>query len=244
MSEPSASLDRCARVYGSPGEQPRLRGLVRLLLPLVAVVAAGAYVLGATLRWPPLAPGVAGLVLLVLAVVLGLLIRASRTQLASFIKGARGEERVARLLATLPDAYDVFHGIPAAQGVGDLDHVVLGPRGVYVIETKNWTGRIEVADGRILVGGREPDRAPLDQVNRAANDLRAWLRELTAGDTVSVQPVVCFVADEHLAGPVGVAGVVVCGARHLRAVIQERTDGALPSVTQARIAAALRARLP
>lgn len=243
MTDTPASLDRCARVYGSPGEHPRLRGLLRLLLPLVAVVAAAAYVLGAATRWPPLSPGGAGLVLVLLAVALAAVLRGSRVRLASFIKGARGEERVARLLATLSDSYDVFHGVATGEGAGDLDHVVVGPCGVYVIETKNWTGRIEVADGRILVGGREPDRPPLDQVARAANALRVWVRE-SGGEDVPVHPVVCFVADDHLAAPVGVGGVLVCGARHLRALIQERTDGALSPVAQARLATALRARLP
>jgi hypothetical protein len=51
-----------------------------------------------------------------------------------------GEEAVGRLLAQLRE--DGFHSIHDIDtGHGNIDHVVVGPTGVFVIETKTWNGR-------------------------------------------------------------------------------------------------------
>ena len=61
-------------------------------------------------------------------------------------KGADGERFVAESeLARLP--YDLFHVFndvifPAADGTSQIDHVVVSDTGIFVIETKNYQGRI------------------------------------------------------------------------------------------------------
>jgi hypothetical protein len=163
---------------------------------------------------------------------------------SSFIKGARGEEAAARVLALLPESYDVFHGLAAGTGgtAADLDHVVVGPQGVFAVETKNWSGRIEIVDGQVMYNGRRPDRPPVEQVGRAADALRATLRA-AVGEAVPVQPILCFVEDASVAHAGGVSGVLVCGARHLRDTILEHTENTLPAPLRARVVAALRQKL-
>jgi hypothetical protein len=75
----------------------------------------------------------------------------------SFRKGATGEAVVARILADFPDNYVVINDL--ATPYGNLDHVVVGPTGVFVIETKNFKGTIK-ADGKggILVNERPPEK--------------------------------------------------------------------------------------
>ena len=238
--------DRFARVQGSPGEQPRLRGLLRVLLPVLGVAAGAGLLLGALLPVPRVSLTLAGLGLIGLAGLLAVTLRFSQRQLADFIKGARGEEGVARILGLLPAAYDVFHGlaITPERGTptGDLDHVIVGPNGVFLVETKNWAGPITVSDGRILYDGREPDRAPLEQVNRAADALRALLRSACQG-AVPVQPIVCFSAGETPAKPLGASGALVCRDRHLLGVIEEHADTRIKPALQARIVACLSAQV-
>lgn len=66
--------------------------------------------------------------------------------------GAEGEERVARELSTLPDTYSVIHDYrlefsrPMYDRHNDdrihsiqVDHLVVGPTGLYLVETKNWS---------------------------------------------------------------------------------------------------------
>lgn len=61
------------------------------------------------------------------------------------IKGALGERRINNKLARLGEEYQIYHDIYVKKNDGNttqIDHVVLSPYGVFVIETKNYTGWI------------------------------------------------------------------------------------------------------
>jgi len=221
-----------ARVFGSPGARPRFAGLVRAAWPVFVIVFAAGYLVRAAFPLPDLSLTAAGLLFLVLAVAFGAAVNASLSRLGSFLKGARGEEQVAHELAFLPAAYSVFHGLSRARGAimprgGDYDHVVAGPTGVFVVETKNWAGAVTLRDGRILCDGREPDRPPLEQVRLAARSLRAELRQACDAE-IHVQPVVCFAGNQFAGDRCGTGGVILCNARALTAVVRESCDPPLP----------------
>jgi hypothetical protein len=209
----SAVLPDRARIIGSPGERARFSGLVRTTLPLVAGVALGGYLIRAAVPWPGMSAPAAGLLLLLLAGGLAVVIPLGRRRFSSFFKGARGEERVAWELATLPSGFTVLHGVraPGSSAVGkeDYDHVVVGPTGVFLVETKFWSGRVTVADSRLLCDGIEPTRPPLEQVRKGAarlgKDLAAWL-----GIDVPVQPILCFATARLPGGSMEVERVVIC----------------------------------
>lgn len=56
--------------------------------------------------------------------------------------GWTGEKQVSNLLSSkLSDDYFLINDL-YLHGGGDIDHVVLGPGGVFVLETKNWSGDI------------------------------------------------------------------------------------------------------
>lgn len=58
--------------------------------------------------------------------------------------GRQGEKAVINTLTqNLNDEYYLINGayLKGKKG-GDIDHIVLGPNGVYVLETKNWSGKI------------------------------------------------------------------------------------------------------
>jgi len=88
----------------------------------------------------------------------------------------------------------VFHDFPAENF--NIDHVVVGPGGVYAVETK---GRMKpdkrrgsvdatvIYDGQIL---RFPDwheKEPLEQARRQADWLQKWLSS-AVGESISVRP--------------------------------------------------------
>lgn len=233
-----------ARVAGTPGGGARAAGLIRLVTPLLAVMLAAGYLLRAAWPYPELPPAATGLLFILLAGGGAFLMLGMKRGVAAFIKGALGEERVARELAFLPAPYQVFNGLPPRHRAGvasarrDCDHVVVGPSGVFVVETKNWSGRIAVQSGRILCDGREPGRSPLEQVRGAASGLAARLRE--AGAEAVVHPVLCF-AGEPLDEPVaGVGGVMVCGVETLNRVIKEGVESPVGAVTQETVGRLLR----
>ncbi|MCQ2084149.1 MAG: NERD domain-containing protein [Bacteroidaceae bacterium] len=59
-------------------------------------------------------------------------------------KGKAGERNVAYRLHGLPDEYKVINNLQLSFGnwTSQIDHVVVSPYGVFVIETKNYTGII------------------------------------------------------------------------------------------------------
>lgn len=65
--------------------------------------------------------------------------------------GAKGEQEVAELLETLPDEYVVFNNIFYENK--KIDHIVIGPTGVYLIETTSSRGKVELKNDNILING-------------------------------------------------------------------------------------------
>lgn len=236
-----------ARVYGSPGERPRLAGLLRAMWPVFVVVAVAGGLLQSVLPFPEIGSTTAGLLFLLLAAAFAVAVATSRGRVESYLKGARGEEWVAHELSFLPAAYTAFHGVPRSSRsimgrAGDLDHVVVGPTGVFIIETKNWDGSITVEDNRILYDGRKPSRPPLEQVRDAASDLRSKLQE--AADTeIRPRPIVCFAGDTVRGDRQTADGVVVCNVRVLNDLITEPAGQPLPEQARTRIALCLRRML-
>lgn len=80
---------------------------------------------------------------------------------SSWYAGARGERAVADQLTSLPTGWAVFHSLPVGDGHGDIDHVVVGPTGVYTINTKHHSGkRIWVAGRTVMVDGHRVPYVP------------------------------------------------------------------------------------
>ena len=62
---------------------------------------------------------------------------------AQLVVGMSGERQVAQVLAReLPDGYVLINGLKLPRGAGDIDHLVVGPTGVFLLETKTMAGRI------------------------------------------------------------------------------------------------------
>ncbi|MFF2347351.1 nuclease-related domain-containing protein [Pseudarthrobacter sp. NPDC058119] len=69
-------------------------------------------------------------------------------------RGALGEIAVGRLLANLGPEWLVLHAVPVGTGTSDIDHVLVGPAGVFTINTKNHSGQpVWVAGRTLMVAG-------------------------------------------------------------------------------------------
>ncbi len=79
----------------------------------------------------------------------------------------------------------------------NIDHVLIGPAGVFTIETKTWSkplyGDARIAyDGENLTAGKlQPDRDPVVQAKAQSRWLKLLIAEST-GRRLNVQPVVLF----------------------------------------------------
>jgi len=129
---------------------------------------------------------IAGVILLVLAV-------GHRTQLGentrdegSVRAGQFGESRVSKLLAKmLPGNMYILNDLTVKFGSASaqIDHIVVGPKGIFVIETKNWSGTV-LGDEKRETWEQRPSRGkksikvhnPISQNQHHVNVLKDWLR--------------------------------------------------------------------
>jgi hypothetical protein len=123
-------------------------------------------------------------------------VRRARPKLRNLRQALEGERAVGQFLERLRErGFEVFHDV-----VGEnfnVDHVLIGPAGVFTIETKTWSkprsGPPEIVfDGETLrAGGYEPDRNPVVQAKAQAGWLRSLLLEST-GKEFAVRPAIVF----------------------------------------------------
>jgi len=106
-------------------------------------------------------------------------------------RGAKAEIAVASLLAQLPEEWTVFHAIPAGSEGTDIDHVVVGPGGVFTIHTKLHRGKnVRVAGRTVVIEG---ERMPyIGRAEGEAVRVTTLLRERMLL-RASVRPVVAIV---------------------------------------------------
>ncbi len=169
-----------------PGEWAKVRGTVRSLWPLgICLVCFGAFatatVLGQRLE-------IFGALFAVSAIAVAFWWRRGLLRVESFFKGARGEEAMAGMLARLSDDWHIYHDFVA--GKYHVDHVLVGPAGVFAVETKNWRDQVALESGELIAGGHVPDHPPIAQATAEAKAVGAVLAR--AGWTGEVFPVVCF----------------------------------------------------
>ena len=104
-------------------------------------------------------------------------------------EGAKGEFETAVLLARLPAEFTVFNDIPL-NGF-NVDHVIVGPSGVWAIETKSHAGFVDVSAFGVRVNGRLMYRDPCRQARRNAAEI-GDLVESAIGVRYWVEALVCF----------------------------------------------------
>jgi hypothetical protein len=133
--------------------------------------------------------------------------------------GFIGERYVAEWLDPLKAAgWFIFHDLPCegANKKFNVDHVAVGPRGIWVVETKTHRkGRAKPGrrahevefDGRQVIWPWFEESESLQQAANIANFLRDWLKTMT-GKTYSVSAVLAvpgYLVTERKLGPVRLA---------------------------------------
>ena len=199
-----------AVIHGIAGEWARVKGAVLGMWPMFLGVFFAGFSLA---TWVFLSPGWGASLMVVSLAWMGVSMVKGLRHVERFFKGARGEERVAGILRALPDGYHVFNDFVA--GRSHVDHVVVGPAGVFAVETKNWRGSVTIEEGHILVDGQLPSRAPLGQALREAALVKAALAK--AGWSGDVTPVLVFTSDTFAARSAELQGAVVMNSCELRA---------------------------
>lgn len=106
-------------------------------------------------------------------------------------RGWRGEEVILDVLKTLSDNYTIFCDVNL-YNKGNIDFIVLGPRGLLAVEVKSHSGNITFENGRLLRNGypfKEKDF--MVQVKNEALGLNRYLKEKIQKD-IFVKPIIVF----------------------------------------------------
>ena len=101
-------------------------------------------------------------------------------------KGALGEYEVGAELERLSDDFNT-------EEFGNFDHIAVGPKGVFAIETKNWTGLIGAdGAGELTRNGKSSSQAHVQRLEQKVMMLREQILILTRRDDLFVRGVMVF----------------------------------------------------
>lgn len=114
----------------------------------------------------------------------------------SWYVGACGEKEVGAQLARLGTEWMVRHAVPIGAGTKDVDHLVIGPAGVFAINTKHHRdAAIWVGDHVLRIGSSNTRH--LEQARRDASDAARRLSK-RVGFAVEVATVVAIVGERSI----------------------------------------------
>jgi hypothetical protein len=242
--QPVLPAQHAAASLGHPGRSARtqyrrrraaeLAVWTRSLTWRAPMVLAAGLVTGALAAQAGL-PG-AGLASLTVAALVGWRLRfRPSTQARVWQRGAKGEQQTARLLGRLgSEGYVVFHDLAMPDSPANLDHLVVGPSGVFVIDSKQWTGQVhQSADGLIWHNHYRLDRT-LATIGWQAKTLGRLLG-------VPVAPLVCVHGAHIQHGGLRAQGVAIVPAALLRRALGY--DQVLSDAEVELLAATVRMRL-
>ena len=127
--------------------------------------------------------------------------------------GADGEEVVARELARLGEQWRCLHAVPVGKQGSDIDHVLIGPGGVFTINAKHHPGaRVWVGGDTVMIG---PSRLPYVRNARFEAVRASRLLGSAVGQQVDVTGIVALLCQD-LTIKSAPEDVLVIGRRRLR----------------------------
>jgi nuclease-like protein len=156
-------------------------------------------------------------------------------QARSWRRGAHGERRTARLLDWLTrDGHMVFHDLAVPGSDANVDHLVIGPTGVFVIDSKQWTGQVhQTTDGLAWHNHYRLDRT-LDTVRWEAETVSRLLGTRATA-------LLCVHSAQVQGGGLHAQGVAIVPAGRLRDALGQ--DRVLSDAEVELVAATARLRL-
>ena len=133
-------------------------------------------------------------------------------------RGAAGERRTARLLDPLErHGWAVLHDLAVPGSRANIDHLVIGPGGVFVIDSKQYRSRLQLdGSGRLWHG-----RYPLAPTLRAVEFEADRAAQVLVDPDVVVVPIVAVHGAPVPWGKVVMNGVPVVAARRLPSMLRQ-----------------------
>jgi hypothetical protein len=138
-------------------------------------------------------------------------------QARAWRRGAVGERRTARLLDPLErHGWAILHDLALPGSRANIDHLMIGPGRVFVIDSKQYRGRLQLDPSGRLWHGRHPLAPTLGAVSWEADQAAQVLPD----PGVVVLPVVAVHGAQVPWGKVVTEGVPVVAARRLPSMLR------------------------
>jgi hypothetical protein len=154
-------------------------------------------------------------------------------------RGAAGERHVARLLDPLVEhGWAVHHDLRVPGSNANIDHLLVGPPGVFVVDAKHYRGHLHLSPQGQLWHGRALLAPTLSTTRWAADRLQAVI----GAPDIAVTPVVAVWGAAVPYGQVTVNHVTVVAARRLPGLLRSLPPSLTPERASA-VAAQLNRRL-
>lgn len=134
----------------------------------------------------------------------------------SWKQEAVSEESVGDSLEALPDNYSVINDFVTKKGT--IDYIVVGPKGILTIETKNHQGVVTNHGDMLLQDGHPFEKDFIKQAWALSYSVRDLLAEKEVG-TLRPQPVIVF-TDAAVQVKERVRGVQIIGVKDIHAFLE------------------------
>jgi hypothetical protein len=169
----------------------------------------------------------------------------------AWAKGADGEERLGQLLSEhLSDIGHVLHDRKVPKTRGNIDHLVVAPSGIWIVDAKNYTGKVErryvgglfTGQDRLYVNGRNQTKL-VEGLDWQRDAVHAVLEPIGFG-AVPIHRALCFTNSSWglRLRAIRINGVIVTWSKDL--INQIRESGPLDGRVINLVARELSSKLP
>lgn len=138
-----------------------------------------------------------GIILAIILVIAFIIIIVYKDEYIRYFVGDVGEKRVTKELSELDDKWYIYDNFKKIKN-NQIDHILIGPKGIFTIETKNFVGTIfgnEFKDNWKQVKNRKYNgkkiKNPIKQANRHSLVLNNELKKIGI-DNIWVYSIVVF----------------------------------------------------
>lgn len=128
------------------------------------------------------------------------LVRSAPREIRRTLADALAEEATARTVSALGIGFTIWHDVSTGPPERKIDHVVLGPTGLYAILSEDFGGRVKVRRGELIGPAVQPEK-PMHELASRAKILSRQLK-------VNFTCFVIVVPDDALAQPQESLGTV------------------------------------
>jgi Nuclease-related domain len=176
-----------------------------------------------------------------------------RALVASWRQGAKGERQTAKLLAKLEqDGWRVFHDLAIPGSRANVDHLAIGPGGVWIIDSKLWGRQVRWDPRHGWMHGQSAITPELNitrwevaEVEQALVDsLNAAARHLDPPGGIDVHLAWCVHGEPLPGGKLIVDGETIVNPRHLLSLLRAGRGPKLPPAAVEQIAGTAEIALP